>query len=256
MVIEFNNTPIYYTSEGTANPLVLLHGFLETSEIWKNFVPDLAKKRQVICLDLPGHGKSGCFNEVHSMVEMAEAVKLVLDQLEVKEVAIVGHSMGGYVSLEFAKNYPDMVKSISLINSTPEADDEERRNYRDRASSLVQRNKKGFVNMAINNLVVPDIDDAFKTEIDLLKKRAEGLTEQGIVAALQGMKIRTDNTDFLASFNGNKHIVAGERDPVVNYLRIKGIARKCKTSLKSFSGGHLAFIENQTALLNFMHFIE
>lgn len=256
MIIEFNNIPLYYTSEGTANPLVLLHGFLETTEIWKNFVPDLAKKRQVICIDLPGHGKSGCFSEVHSMVAMAEALKAVLDQLEVKEVAIAGHSMGGYVSLEFAKNYPDMVKSISLINSTPEADDEERRNYRDRASRLVKRNKTAFVNMAINNLVVPDIDDAFKTEIDLLKLSAEDLTEQGIIAALQGMKIRTDNTDFLASFNGYKHIVAGEQDPVVNYLRIKEITEKCKTSLKSFNGGHLAFIENQTALLNFMHFIE
>lgn len=256
MIITYRDTPIYFTSEGTGNPMVLLHGFLETSEIWKNFVPDLAKNRQVICVDLPGHGKSGCFGEVHTMTHMAQAVKAVLDQLEVKQVAIAGHSMGGYVSLEFAKNYPEMVKSISLINSTPEADDEERRIYRDRATNLVIKNKKAFVNMAINNLVVTSIDDTFKTEIELLKRSAEELSKQGIIAALQGMKIRTNNIDFLTSFGGDKYIVAGEKDPVVDYLRIREIAKKCETSLKSFNGGHLAFIENKIALQKFMHFIE
>ncbi|MDX1762066.1 MAG: alpha/beta hydrolase, partial [Christiangramia sp.] len=122
--IKYKGANIYYNLKGTGEkvPLVLLHGFLEDSMIWDPIVKKLQKERQVICIDLPGHGKSDGLAEIHSMELMANAVREVLNTLEIKEVSIAGHSMGGYVSLEFLKNFPMIIKSVMLINSTPVED--------------------------------------------------------------------------------------------------------------------------------------
>lgn len=59
MVLEYLGIPVYYSSTGHGKPLVLLHGFLESSKIWDPYLDELTAKRQVICIDLPGHGKTG-----------------------------------------------------------------------------------------------------------------------------------------------------------------------------------------------------
>ncbi len=74
MEILFKDTPIHYTTAGSGEAVVLLHGFLESQEIWEPFIPEFAKYGQVVTIDLPGHGQSGCITEVHSMELMAEAV--------------------------------------------------------------------------------------------------------------------------------------------------------------------------------------
>jgi pimeloyl-ACP methyl ester carboxylesterase len=98
MILNYNNTKIYYDTKGTGNPLVLLHGFLESSKIWKPFIPSLAAKRQVVTIDLPGHGKSGNLGSIHSMEEIATCiVNTVLKKLKISRATLAGHSMGGYV---------------------------------------------------------------------------------------------------------------------------------------------------------------
>ena len=256
MQISFKETSIFYTAQGSGKPLVLLHGFLESSKIWEDFVPSLSKQRQVICIDLPGHGKSGCFNKVHSIEEMAYAVKAVLDCLNTKELTIAGHSMGGYVSLEFSKIFPTITRSLLLINSTPEADSAEKAENRDRASRLVKRNKKAFIKMAINSLLPPEHQVKFQDEIALLIQEAEKMSSKGIIAALQGMKIRTDNTAWFSSFKGDKHMVSGKQDPILDFHHLKGLSKNCNSHFKSFSGGHLSYLENKEALQKYLHFIE
>ncbi len=252
MKTTYKNTPIAYTSQGTGNPLVLLHGFLESKEIWKDFADELSSKRQVICIDLPGHGESGCFAEIHSMSEMAKTVKAVLEKLDTKKAFFAGHSMGGYVSLEFQKKFPTLPTGLALINSTPEADSLERRKNRDRASALVKKNKKAFVSMAISNLLTLENNKRFKPEVENLKKRALNFPEEGITAALQGMKIRTDHTELFKAYTKPKFIISGKNDPVLNYKTTKTIAKYCNSDFIEFPDGHLSFMENKEKLMEFI----
>ena len=256
MIQMYKNTPLFYSSKGTGNPLVLLHGFLESSSIWDPFIEKLSEKRQVITIDLPGHGKSGNFGETHSMDLMAEAVINILQKLEVKEVTLVGHSMGGYVSLAFCKKFLIMTKGLVLLNSTPESDNEERRKNRDRAIKILRKSKNSYISMAISNLVSVKNRELFPEELEKLKKEALNFSEEGIIAALKGMKIRTDETSTLTLYNGPKYIVAGVNDSILNFSDVEIVADKTNCIFLPLSGGHLSFIENKSELEKFMHFID
>ncbi|MGA9588835.1 MAG: alpha/beta hydrolase [Salegentibacter sp.] len=256
MFTEYKNAKINFTSEGKGRPLVLLHGFLESLEIWKDFVPELARERQVICIDLPGHGKSGCFGKIHTMQEMAGAVHRVLKELKLNKVSLAGHSMGGYVSLEFLAKFPTMTRAVVLVNSTPASDSAEKKENRDRATVLVQKNKKAYVKMAISNLVSPADKEIFKKEVEELKTRAITTSAEGIAAALQGMKVREDHTQLLKEFSGYKKILTGKEDPVMEYEIIKILAETNNIALETASGGHLSYIEDQTLLRKLLHFID
>ncbi|SKB53411.1 Pimeloyl-ACP methyl ester carboxylesterase [Salegentibacter holothuriorum] len=256
METTYKNTPISYTSQGTGNPLVLLHGFLESKEIWQDFVVELSAKRQVICIDLPGHGESGNFAEINTMADMALAVKAVLDELNITKTSFAGHSMGGYVSLEFQNIFPTIINSLVLVNSTPQADSEERKANRDRAATLILKNKRAFVSMAMSNLLTPENYKVFKSQIEILKQRALQFSSKAIYAAIKGMKIRTDHTELFAKFEGQKIVIAGKNDPVLDYNTIKAIAKDCKAEFRSLPDGHLSFLENQTELREILHLID
>lgn len=256
MKTHYKDTQIHYTSKGSGNPLVLLHGFLESSEIWEDFQDILSEKRQVVCIDLPGHGKSACVDKIHTMKEMALAVKAVLEELNIEKAFLAGHSMGGYVNLEFQNIFPTIPTGLALINSTPKADSEERKINRDRATELVLKNKRAFVKMAISNLLTPENNKKFKPQVDELKHRAFKFPKEGITAALQGMKIRADHTELLESVKFPKYIIAGKNDPILDYDEIKKISTTCNTGFLGYPDGHLAFIENKKGLMDFMHFID
>ncbi|RKS55247.1 pimeloyl-ACP methyl ester carboxylesterase [Gillisia mitskevichiae] len=256
MMQMYKNTKLFYRSIGTGNPLLLLHGFLESSSIWDPFVEELSKRRQVITIDLPGHGKSGSLEEVHSMDLMADAVFNVLQQLKTEQVTIIGHSMGGYVSLAFCKKFPILTKGLVLLNSTPEPDNEDRKKNRDRAIKIIKNNKESYVSMAISNLLSEKNRTCFPKELEKLKNEALNFSEDGIIAALKGMKIRTDLTSTLTLYNGPKHIIAGMSDPILKFSDIQTIAEATNSSFLSLDGGHLSFIENKRELIELMHFID
>src|SRR5690606_24365984 len=170
MIINFKGTTVYYQDEGQGSTVVLLHGFLENSSVWDSVKASLVKRYRVISIDLLGHGKSGCIGYVHTMEQMAEAVKTVLQWLKLRRVSFIGHSMGGYVALAYAEAYPDEVKGLVLANSTARADSQERKDSRDRAIELVKKDHKTFVRMGISNLFRPKNRSIFAEEIKVLKK--------------------------------------------------------------------------------------
>lgn len=256
MVISFKNTEIFYTVQGEGRPVILLHGFLESSDIWKNFISRLSPDRKIICIDLPGHGNSGCLGEVHTMDLLAEAVFTVAENLSLQNALLLGHSMGGYVCMAILEKYPALADGIILLNSTPARDSPEKKESRDRAITLAEKNKSAFVSMAINNLLPPDQHQKFQKELNELKSRALHFPVDGITAALRGMKVRPDRQNILKDFSYRKVIIAGKRDPVLDYNEMKNISTRCNTELISCNGGHLSYMEDPNELLNFVYFIE
>ena len=256
--IIYQDAKIYFetSGEGDKVPLVLLHGFLEDSEIWKNIVADLKKERQVICIDLPGHGKSDGISKEHSMHLMANVVREVLKSLNLQSVSMAGHSMGGYVSLEFLKNFPNLLKSIMLINSTPVEDTVEKKKIRERSIDLVSKNKDAFVSMAISNLFSEQSKHVFDSEIKNLKARALRIKAENVQAALIGMKNRTNYENVLRKFENQKMIAAGFEDPILNFTEVRRVSESCNCNFYEMKNGHNSWMEDEQNLIKIMHFID
>lgn len=256
MLLNFKTSMFDYTRQGKGKAIVLLHGFLENQTMWDPFLPVLSEKHTVITIDLPGHGKSDCLGYIHTMELMAEIVKAVLNQEKIEQATFIGHSMGGYVALAFAERHPEMCSEIILLNSTPKADSAERKENRDRTIALVKKHKDTFLSMAISNLFAEENKEKFTLEIELLKKDAQQMKIQGIIAALEGMKIRKDRTRLLKKININKTIIAGTLDPIMPVGDLKKIATSCECHFITWEGGHMSTIENKGEMLNFMYFVE
>src|ERR1700683_2040039 len=92
----FRKAKIRYSDEGKGRAIILLHGFPESLEIWKDFSTELSKHYRVIAIDLPGFGESECIGYTHSMELMAQCVHEVMRPLNLRRYILVGHSMGGY----------------------------------------------------------------------------------------------------------------------------------------------------------------
>lgn len=249
MKTTFRGTEVFFEDKGKGPAVVFLHGFLENRKMWEAASDVLCKRYRVVAIDLPGHGETGCFGYVHSMEFMAETVQHILQSLNIRRSVLVGHSMGGYVALAFAEVNPDSVKGLVLLNSTARSDSEEKRRNRDRAISAVKHNHKSFVRMAIANLFRPKNRIIFKDQINKVKKEALKTPLQGIVAALEGMKIRNDREVLLHFSPYPKMMILGKKDPVLNYESLVEQTKNTEVEVVELPDGHMSYIENADEFL-------
>jgi len=254
--IIYKNINISYTDSGKGNVIVLLHGFLENQSMWQDIISVLTKKNRVITIDLLGHGKTENLSYVHSMSDQAKMIKSVLDSLRLRRYYLIGHSLGGYISLAFTELYPKNTKGICLMNSTAKPDASERKQNRDRAIAMVKRNKDTFIKMAIPNLFTQESRINFKKEIDVIKTDALKTSIQGVIASLEGMKNRKDRTFILQNIEFKKMLIIGKKDPLLNRDELINQVKNTNTEIVEFSTGHMSHIENKkeliTTLLNFV----
>jgi pimeloyl-ACP methyl ester carboxylesterase len=246
--IHYKNTTISYSDSGKGTAVVLLHGFLENKTMWKDLVPISSQKNRVITIDLLGHGATGCLGYVHSMENNAEIIKAVLSHLRIRKVIFVGHSMGGYVALAFAELYPAAVKGLVLLNSTSKEDSAERKHNRDRAIKAVKQNYVNFVRLSIANLFSVNNRERLENEIENVKLEALKTPLQGIVASLEGMKIRKNREFILRESEFPKLLILGEKDGVLIYKDNLAQLENTDVKLVTFQDGHMSHIENKEEL--------
>ena len=254
--ILYKNTKISYSDTGKGNAVVLLHGFLENQTMWQDLVPELRQKNRIITIDLLGHGETECLGYVHSMEDNAEAVQAVLTKLRIRKATFVGHSMGGYVALAYAEMYPESMRALVLLNSTSNADSEERKANRDRAIKAVKKDYSSFIRLSIANLFSPDNRERLIDEIEKVKLEALKTPLQGVVASLEGMKIRKDREVLLHLTPYPKMLILGKNDPVLIYENALEQIEETTVKLVTFPDGHMSHIENReqlkTVLLDFL----
>ncbi|MBP6550204.1 MAG: alpha/beta hydrolase [Flavobacterium sp.] len=253
--ILYKNTKISYSDTGKGNAVVLLHGFLENQTMWQDLVPELRQKNRIITIDLLGHGNTECLGYVHSMEDNAEAVQAVLTKLRIRKAVFVGHSMGGYVALAYAELYPESMRALVLLNSTSNADSEERKANRDRAIKAVKKDYTTFIRLSIGNLFSPDNRERLIDEIEKVKLEALKTPLQGVVASLEGMKIRKDREVLLHLTPYPKMLILGKNDPVLIYENALEQIEETAVKLVTLPDGHMSHIENReqlkTVLLDF-----
>ena len=245
--IEFHGKTINFQDEGSSDEvLVLLHGFMNNLEVWKNFVLDYMRSIRVVAIDLIGHGESDVVEDVSSMELQAEAIKAVLDSLNVSKCVMVGHSMGGMITLAFAEKYPEYLKGFCLLHSQAMSDNPKGIENRKRACKLINDDKLKYIVDFIPNLFAKDNIAKCASEIEDLKDIAISTKKEGIVAAQLGMIERRDRQDVLSSSTVPVLFIAGSQDIRIDILNIMAQATLPKFSeTMLLDCGHMSFIEEE-----------
>lgn len=242
----YKKEKVTFLDKGKGRAVVLLHGFLGSHQIWKPAIDNLSKSYRVIAIDLPGHGNTPCFGYAHSMELMAKCVKAVLDSLRLKKYVLIGHSMGGYVSLAFADLYPDHLRGLCLYHSTGYADTEEKKRDRLRAINLVKTNKTVYTKTTIQNLFATKNLKYLREEVAFAGNIAKQTSKQSIIAALHGMRDRPARDLLLGWVQYPVMMVIGELDNVLPYEQLLEQSEmiRDKSILYLEHDGHFGFLES------------
>ncbi|SEW48844.1 Pimeloyl-ACP methyl ester carboxylesterase [Chryseobacterium wanjuense] len=213
--------------------LVLLHGFMENLSIWDDMEPHLSEKFSLLKIDLPGHGQSEILAEVQTMELMAEEVKKVLDDQNLKKVHLLGHSMGGYISLGFAEKHPEYLKSLTLFFSSYLPDDAEKKEQRIKSYRIIKDAFAHYVRAGVPNLFNPNERDVLEGKIETALEVALSTNNLGALASVKGMVERTDKKHVLENLDAKILVLAGKHDNAVKTeLMIKNLPDK--TNIKSY----------------------
>ena len=248
--LSFNGINVSFTESGEGDTIVLLHGYLESNEIWDPLTEMLEKRFRVIAVDLPGHGKSGVYSEIHTMEFMAGAVKAVIDSLKIRKIFLAGHSLGGYVTLAFLELYPQSLAGYCLFHSHANPDKEATVKNRKREIRVVMAGKK--------NLMYPDnVTRMFsknnlgrmKDALERSKRIASETSAEGIIAVLNGMIARPSRVTLVEKGEKPMLWILGRDDqyftPSVATAGVK-LPENAKVLILENSG-HLGFVE-ETAI--------
>ena len=257
---QYKSGKIRYSVRGNGKVIFLLHGYLESAEVWDIFAKKLSDKFRVLTVDLPGHGESDIYGEIHSMEFMAEAIKALMEYLGFKKIVLAGHSLGGYVTLAFLELFPDSLSGYCLLHSQPFADTPEALEKRRREIAIVKAGRK--------NLMYPDNIERMYAESNLEKfpaalKRskeiASGIQGEGIIAVLNGMMARPSRLRFMEEGRVPCLWILGSMD---KYIAAEPVLEKVKLPSNAKvvllqNSGHLGFIEEEektmTALQDFVN---
>ncbi len=252
--LQYKDGHLRYEEKGQGFPVILLHGFMESLDIWDDLSEKLAEKYRVIAIDLPGHGKSSVLEPVHTMDLMADSVKFVMDSLNLEQAAIVGHSMGGYTALQFLKDYPERVKCLVLLHSTPFPDTEERKKARDQIILDIKHGKKvQFAKEFVKQTFAEDNLDRLVRPIGFLKIIAINTSNDGIIAALEGMKLRPSYKDVIEQTDKPVLWILGKKDKFipVDVYRDLNLKENVKIAILENSG-HQGYIEEFDKVLDLL----
>jgi pimeloyl-ACP methyl ester carboxylesterase len=224
--ILLNDKPVYYRIEGKGQPVVLVHGFSEDGTVWENQVAYLKDKYQVIIPDLPGSGQSSPFDYAQgdadwSMEYFGECIRQILDKENISTVSMIGHSMGGYITLAFADAYPDRLRSFGLFHSTAFADSEEKKTARRRGIEFIQQNGAvKFLEQSIPNLFSEETKKHQSGLVQKLLARFTNFIGQSLVNYYHAMMARPDRTHVLKNFPRPVLFIMGKHDTAVPYEQI------------------------------------
>lgn len=212
--IQFNQANIAYEIQGMGTPLVFIHGFGEDSRMWNEFIPYF-HDHMVIRIDLPGFGQSDVLDGI-GIEDMAGVIKTVLDALNIKKCILIGHSMGGYVTLAFAKKYESRLFGYGLFHSHPYADTAEKKEGRNKGIEFISNYGSAlFIKQMIPTLFASKYAKNNPHELDKMSFFGSQIPPQGLINALKAMRDRPDNSSVLEQSGVPVLFIIGKEDAAV-----------------------------------------
>ncbi len=202
---------LHFTDEGSGTPLVFIHGYCESHSIWSEFVRPFTNHYRVICLDLPGFGQSKLPSSF-TIPEITQTVWSFLDSIDVKTCFVVGHSLGGYITMEMANQQADRMEGFCMFHSTAYADDENKKLNRTKVMEFVAKNGTApFVQTLLPSLFA----DPQHPMAEILLKEARNITPDAVIGYAGAMRDRSDTTKVYVSFSKPVLFFMGMKDTVI-----------------------------------------
>jgi len=245
---HFSGKKIYYTDQGNGKAIVLIHGFLETGEIWESFAGKLSDIFRVLTIDLPGHGHSDIFNHTHTMEHMATVTDGLLNAVGLKKAFVIGHSMGGYVTLAFLELFPQKLAGYCLFHSHPFDDSPEVMRRRENDINIVESGKKFMLYPDSVRRMYADVNlEKFHEAFERSKLIAAGIRAEGITAVLRGMMKRPLRLRLMEEGKVPCLWILGAMDNYINCESMKirvNLPPNAELVILENSG-HMGFIEEE-----------
>jgi pimeloyl-ACP methyl ester carboxylesterase len=219
--VDYNNNLLHYRVTGTGKPVVLLHGFGEDSSIWDNQINFLQDHYQLIIPDLPGSGDSKVENwstvlqkESLTIEWLADAVKTILTKEQTEPCTLIGHSMGGYITLAFAEKYPELLEKIGLFHSTAFADSAEKIQTRRKSIAFIKEyGSYLFLKQSIPNLFAEKFKTEQASKIETLIDKGKNFAPEALIQYYEAMIKRPDRTAVLKNWQKPVLFLLGKFDP-------------------------------------------
>ncbi|HEX8333415.1 MAG TPA: alpha/beta hydrolase [Segetibacter sp.] len=253
---QYHSTNITYNIYGEGDVVVLLHGFGEDSRIFNHQVNFLTKYYKVLVPDLPGSGKSDLLTKENVIIDdYAECLHDLLQHEGITSCKLLGHSMGGYITLAFAEKYPQMLTGFGLIHSSASADNEEKKKNRAQGIKLI--NEYGafpFLKNTIPNL----FGQAFKKNnpgaVEELVEQSRQFSKEALIQYYTAMMNRPGRIQVLENASVPILFVLGNEDVaaplkiVLNQVHLPSISHIHILD----NVGHMGMLEAPDQLNNFM----
>jgi pimeloyl-ACP methyl ester carboxylesterase len=235
--LTYRSSKIFYRTIGKGRPVVLIHGFAEDGEIWNNQIEFLSAQRALgagsggkndftlIIPDLPGTGKSELIADM-SIEGMADLIKEILTielskfPLQGAEGVVIGHSMGGYITLAIAEKYPELISAFGLCHSSAFADNEEKKAARLKSIEFIKSNGAyEFLKTTIPGLFLLGQDGSKPSDSNaaILIEKGKQFTPEALIKYYQAMIARPDRIEVLKTFNGPVLFIIGEHDKAIPF---------------------------------------
>ncbi len=231
----------WHDNKGSSKTILLIHGFMEDHEVWSDLAKELSSN--VIMLDLLGFGESEpAGNFQFTMQEHTEAIHELLEFLNIENLYVLGHSMGGYVALELSLLIPDF--NLGLLHSTCVADTDERKANRNKTIQVLEKDPPLFIREFYWNLFAEHRQNEFGDIIEILKQKAQKVPVEYIIKTVRGLRDRKDHTHTWKLSGGNNVLIGGTYDKLINVEEIKELAfLGGATWVELTNSGHMGFYE-------------
>lgn len=248
MQATINGLQLSYTDEGHGRPLLFVHGFPLCRGAWQKQWDALRTSFRVIAPDLRDFGESEGKAGTATMADFATDLHSLLQQLKTGSVILIGHSMGGYVALAFAREFPAMLRGLVLVSTKSGADTPEAAAGRRATAEKVQAEGVKVVvdAMAAKMLAASNQDATMAAQVRGLMAPSK---QEGLIAALLGMAERPDSTAMLAGISVPTLVVTGADDRIIPSAESEKLAAAIPgAQLSVIAGaGHLVAFEQPDA---------
>ncbi|MBC7387742.1 MAG: alpha/beta hydrolase [Opitutaceae bacterium] len=202
-----------FTSKGKGKIVVFLHGFCESVEIWDHFVNSFTEEFQVVCIDLPGHGKSEALGENTYIENIADLVNETMLSITPDKFILVGHSLGGYVTLAYAEKYFQNLAGFCLFHSSAYEDAPDKKENRNKTAEYVKKHGvEAFSNPFVPALFYRGRKEELKDSIIYATKIALKMKSENIVNTIYAMRDRKDRITVLQETNLPVAFIVGKED--------------------------------------------
>lgn len=241
---------------GQGKCVVFIHGYCESHHIWHTFQEKLAKEYKVVLVDLPGHGASPLSQADFTIDDIADELQDTLSKNKIDQYFVIGHSLGGYISLALTELYPEKISGFGLFSSSTFADDEDKKKIRDKVKIYIEEHGvSSFMESFVSLLFAPKNVDRLEKQIKELTKRASLTPPESVIGYAMAMKNRPDRTHVLAKTDKPAFIIAGEKDNAVKLNTSRQMINMINhgESIILSGAGHNGFLENENESLSFIN---